>query len=66
MQTLKVKKSVKPVEVVDVTFAVPQDQVNMIRQMAIRYILDNNESEVAYKLLELSNTKLRDDLKIWR
>ena len=58
-------KAVKPVEVVELSFSVPQNQVNLLRQMVFRYILDNNNQEVAYKLLETTETKLREDIKIW-
>ena len=62
--TLKTKE-IKPVDVVEITTAVPQDQLNTLRQMIFRYILDNNKDEVAYKLLDLTHTKLRDDIKLW-
>ena len=65
MQALLNKKVVKPLDIVEITMAVPQEQVNIIRQMIIRYILDNNKEEVAYKLLHLTHTKLRDDLRIY-
>lgn len=64
MQVLKTKET-KSVDVVEITAAVPQEQVNMLRQMIIRYILDNNKEEIAYKLLDLTHTKLRDDIKFW-
>lgn len=64
MQALK-SKEIKPVDVVEITAAVPQEQVNMLRQMIIRYILDHNQEEIAYKLLDLTHTKLRDDVKFW-
>ena len=56
----------KPVDVVEINFAVPQDQVNMFRQMAIRYILDNNDEGTAFKLIDLTHTKLRNDIKVWK
>ena len=64
MQAMKTKE-IKPVDVVEITAAVPQEQVNVLRQMIMRYILDNNKEEVAYKLLDLTNTRLRDDVKFW-
>ena len=64
MQAMKTKE-IKPVDVVEITTAVPQEQVNVLRQMIMRYILDNNKEEVAYKLLDLTNTRLRDDVKFW-
>ena len=65
---LKTKHSnnTKPVDVVEIKFAVPQDQVNLFRQMAIRYILDNNDESTAFKLIDLTHTKLRDDIKLWK
>ncbi len=58
-------KETKPVDVVEITTSIPQDQLNTLRQMIIRYILDNNKEEVAYKLLDLTHTRLRDDVKFW-
>ncbi len=55
----------KMVDVVEVTLQVPQTQLNNLRQMYIKYILDNNNEELAFKLLNLSTTKLRDDIKIF-
>ena len=69
MSTMLKNKSsnqVKPVDVVEINFAVPHDQVNMFRQMAIRYILDNNDEGTAFKLIDLTRTKLRDDIKVWK
>ena len=64
--TLVVKnKEIKSVDVVELTTAIPQDQLNTLRQMIFRYILDNNKEEIAYKLLDLTHTKLRDDVKLW-
>ncbi len=65
---LKTKPSnnFKPVDVVEITLAVPQDQVNLLRQMAIRYILDHNDESTAFKLIDLTHTKLRNDVKIWK
>ncbi|MBI1858673.1 MAG: hypothetical protein HYR97_06140 [Candidatus Melainabacteria bacterium] len=60
-----INKAVKPVDVVEISASVPQDQVNVLRQMIFRYILDNNNEEVAYKLLNMSHTKLRDDIRIY-
>ena len=57
---------IKSVDVVEIKFAVPQDQVNMFRQMAIRYILDHNDEGTAFKLIDLTQTKLRDDIKVWK
>lgn len=57
---------IKPVDVVEITLAVPQDQVNLLRQMAIRYILDHNDEETAFKLIDLTHTKLRADIKLWK
>ena len=62
----QIKSQIKPVDVVEIKFAVPQDQVNMFRQMAIRYILDNNDESTAFKLIDLTHTKLRDDVKVWK
>ena len=56
----------KSVDVVEINFAVPQDQVNMFRQMAIRYILDNNDEGTAFKLINLTRTKLKNDIKLWK
>ena len=58
-------KEIKSVDVIELTTAVPQDQLNTLRQMIFRYILDNNKEEIAYKLLDLTHTKLRDDVKLW-
>ena len=57
-------KSSKSVTLVEITAAVPQEQVNTLRQMIMRYILDNNSEEVAFKLLNMSKTKL-SDLNLW-
>lgn len=65
MATTINQKEVKPIDVVEITALVPQDQLNTLRQMIIRYILDNNKEEIAYKLLDLTHTKLRDDIKLW-
>ena len=62
----KPSNQVKPVDVVEIKFSVPQHQVNMFRQMAIRYILDNNDESTAFKLIDLTHTKLRDDIKLWK
>ena len=62
--TLK-PKQIKPVDIVEITAAVPQEQVNSLRQMIIRYILDHNKEEIAYKLLDLTHTRLRDDVKFY-
>ena len=59
------KKEIKPVDIVEITAAVPQDQVNILRQMIFRYILDNNKEEIAFKLLDLTQTRLREDVKVW-
>lgn len=58
-------KEIKPVDIVEITAAVPQEQLNTLRQMIMRYILDHNKEEVAYKLLDLTHTRLRDDVKFW-
>ena len=58
-------KGIKSVDVVEITAAVPQEQVNTLRQLIIRYILDHNKQEIAYKLLDLTHTKLRDDVHIF-
>ena len=58
-------KENKHVDVVEITAAVPQDQLNTIRQMIFRYILDHNKEEVAYKLLDMTHTRLREDVDIW-
>ena len=65
---LKTKPSnnVTPVDVVEITLSVPQNQVNMLRQMAIRYILDHNDESTAFKLIDLTHTKLRNDIKLWK
>ncbi len=65
MSALVKQKEVKQVDVVEITTAVPQDQVNTLRQMIMRYILDNNKEDVAFKLLDLSQTRLRDDIDLW-
>lgn len=65
MVTSVKNKEIKPVDVVEITAAVPQEQLNTLRQLIIRYILDNNKEEVAYKLLDLTHTRLRDDVKLW-
>ncbi len=57
--------AIKSLDIVEISAAVPQDQVNTLRQMIMRYILDNNSEEVAFKLLNLTKTKLRDDLHIY-
>ncbi len=58
-------KETKSVDVVEITTAVPKDQANTIKQMIMRYILDHNKEEVAFKLLGMTHTKLRDDVKLW-
>ena len=63
--TTTIKREIKPVDVVEITTAIPQDQLNTLRQMIMRYILDHNKEEVAYKLLDLTHTRLRDDVKLW-
>lgn len=63
-QTIK-SNGVKSLDVVEITTSVPQSQVNTLRQMIMHFILENNQQDVAYKLLELSNTRLRDDVKFW-
>ena len=62
----KPSSQAKAVDVVEIKFAVPQDQVNMFRQMAIRYILDHNDESTAFKLIDLTHTKLRDDIRLWK
>lgn len=57
--------SIKSVDIVEISAAVPQDQVNTLRQMIMRYILDHNKQEIAYKLLNLTHTRLRDDVKVF-
>lgn len=63
--TQMLAREVKPVDVIEISAAVPQDQVNTLRQMIFKYILDNNKEDVAYKLLNLSHTRLRDDVKVF-
>lgn len=58
-------KEIKQVDVVEITAAVPQEQLNTLRQLIMRYILDHNKEEVAYKLLDLTHTRLRDDVNLW-
>lgn len=58
-------KETKHLDVVEITAAVPQDQLNTLRQMIFRYILDHNKEEVAYKLLDMAHTRLREDVDIW-
>ncbi len=58
-------KATKPINVVEITTAIPQEQLNTLRQLIMRYILDNNKEEVAYKLLDLTNTRLREDVKLF-
>ena len=53
------------VDVVEVTFAVPKEQINALRQMGMKYILEKNNEETASKLLGLTNTKPRTDIKFW-
>lgn len=64
-QALKTHKSVKPVDIFEIKVAVPQSQVNTLKQMVMRYILDNNNQDIAFKLLEQTETNLREDIKIW-
>lgn len=63
--SISTNKETKSLDVVEITAAVPQEQVNMLRQMIMRYILDNNKEEVAFKLLDMTQTKLRDDVKLY-
>lgn len=65
--TVQIEKSqrVKSLDVIEITASVPQNQVNTLRQMIMHFILENNKQDVAYKLLELTNTRLRDDVKFW-
>ena len=65
MPSIIKNKEIKHVDVVEITTSVPQDQVNTLRQMIMRYILDNNKEDVAYKLLDLSQTRLREDVDLW-
>ena len=65
MKSVITTKEIKPVDIVEITAAVPKEQVNTLRQIIIRYILDNNKEEVAYKLLDLTHTRLRDDIRFW-
>ena len=65
MSTILNSREVKPLDIVEITTLVPKDQINTLRQMIIRYILDNNKEEVAYKLLDFTHTRLRDDVKFW-
>lgn len=58
-------KETKHVDVVEISAAVPQEQVNTLRQLIMRYILDHNQEEIAYRLIDLTQTKLRDDVHIW-
>lgn len=58
-------KEIKPIDIIEISASVPQDQVNTLRQMIMRYILDHNKEEVAYKLLDLGHTRLRDDIKVF-
>ena len=58
-------KRKEEVDIVEVTFAIPKDQLNALKQMGMKYILDHNNEEVAFKLLGLTNTKFRDDIKFW-
>lgn len=64
-QALKPSRHVKSRDIVELSFAVPQDQVNMLRQMVMRYILENNDQEVAFRLLDETKTNLRSDIKVW-
>ena len=63
--TQTLKKEIRPVDIVEISAAVPKDQLNTLRQMIMRYILDNNKEEVAYKLLDFTQTRLRDDIKVF-
>ena len=65
MTTALKSKQIKPVDIVEITAAVPQDQVNTLRQMIMRYILDHNKEDIAYKLLDLTHTRLRDDVRFY-
>lgn len=65
MSTIIKSHEVKPLDIVEITTLVPKDQINTLRQMIIRYILDHNNEDVAYKLLDLTQTRLRDDVKFW-
>lgn len=58
-------KEIKQMDVVEITAAVPQNQLNSLRQLIMRYILDHNKEDVAYKLLDLTHTRLRDDVHLW-
>ncbi len=58
-------KEVKQLDVVEITASVPQNQLNSLRQLIMRYILDHNKEDVAYKLLDLTHTRLRDDIHLW-
>lgn len=65
MTTISKTKEVKPVDIIEITAAVPQEQANTLRQMIMRYILDHNKEEIAFKLLDLTHTRLRNDVKLW-
>ena len=65
MATVSKHKQKKSLEVVEVTFTVPQDQLNLFKQLGMRYILDHNDQEIAYKLLNMTHTKSKDDVRLW-
>lgn len=64
MQSVKARE-IKPLDIVEISASVPQEQVNTLRQIIMRYILDNNVEEVAFKLLDLTHTRLREDVRFW-
>ncbi len=66
MQTFKSpNKSLKAQELMELSFTIPQDQMNIVRQLVMKYLLDNNSQDVAFKLISEIKTNLRDDIKIW-
>lgn len=64
MQSVK-PREIKPLDIVEISASIPQEQLNTLRQIIIRYILDHNSEEVAYRLLDMTHTRLREDVKFW-
>ena len=58
-------KGIKSVDVVEITTLVPKEQVNLLRQLILRYLLDNNNEEIAFKLIDHTQTRLREDLQLF-
>lgn len=56
----------KTVDIVELTLAVPQQQLNELRQIAMKYILDHNDQDTALKLIYMTNVQLKQDVKVWK